>query len=58
MTRGYRSRRGELLFARKSVALFQDIELAKRVELMVRRKLAQLNVAAEPRDLPCHRTLV
>lgn len=39
------------LFARKSVALFQAIELAQGVERMVRRKLAQLKAAVELRDL-------
>ena len=47
MIKTFRSRGAELLFARKSVALFQSIELAQGVELMVRRKLAQLNAAAE-----------
>jgi proteic killer suppression protein len=51
MIKTFRSRGAELLFARKSVALFQAIELAQGVELMVRRKLAQLNAAAELRDL-------
>src|SRR5229473_977351 len=51
MIKTFRSRGGELLFARKSVALFQAIELAQGVELMVQRKLAQLNAAAELRDL-------
>src|SRR5438128_1674463 len=51
MIKTFRSRRAELLFARKSVALFQAIELAQDVELKVRRKLAQLNAAAELRDL-------
>jgi hypothetical protein len=47
----FRSRGTELLFARKSVALFQAIELAQGIELIVRGKLAQLNAAAELRDL-------
>jgi len=51
MIKTFRSRGAELLFARKSLALFQAIELAQGVELMVRRKLAQLNTAAELRDL-------
>src|SRR5713101_4378618 len=51
MIKTFRSRGAELLFARKSVALFQAIELAQGVELTVRRKLAQLNAAAELRDL-------
>jgi antitoxin HigA-1 len=51
MIKTFRSRGAELLFARKSVALFQAIELAQGVELMVRRKLTQLNAAAELRDL-------
>ena len=51
MIKTFRSRGAELLFARKSVALFQAVELAQGVELMVRRKLAQLNAAAELRDL-------
>jgi addiction module HigA family antidote len=51
MIKTFRSRGAELLFARKSVALFQAIELAQGVELMVQRKLAQLNAAAELRDL-------
>ena len=51
MIKTFRSRGAELLFARKSVALFQAIELVQGVELMVRRKLAQLNAAAELHDL-------
>lgn len=51
MIKTFRSRGAELLFARKSVALFQAIELAQGVEPRVRRKLAQLNAAAELRDL-------
>ena len=51
MIKTFRSRGAELLFARKSVALFQAIELAQGVELIVRRKLAQLNAAEELRDL-------
>jgi addiction module HigA family antidote len=51
MIKTFRSRSAELLFARKSVALFQAIELAQGVELRVRRKLAQLNAAAELHDL-------
>jgi antitoxin HigA-1 len=51
MIKTFRSRGAELLFARKSVALFQAVELAQGVELMVRRKLAQLNAGAELRDL-------
>jgi addiction module HigA family antidote len=51
MIKTFRSHGAELLFARKSVALFQAIELAQGVELVVRRKLAQLNAAAELRDL-------
>src|SRR5258708_39805009 len=51
MIKTFRSHGAELLFARKSVALFQAIELAQGVELIVRRKLAQLNAAAELRDL-------
>ena len=51
MIKTFRSRGAELLFARKSVALFRAIELTQGVELMVRRKLAQLNAAAELRDL-------
>jgi len=58
MIKTFRSRGAELLFARKSVALFQAIELAQDVELMVRRKLAQLNAAAELRDLAIHRKTV
>src|ERR1700730_12352431 len=51
MIKTFRSRGAELLFARKSVALFQAVELAQGVELIVRRRLAQLNAAAELRDL-------
>lgn len=51
MIKTFRSRGAELPFARKSVALFQAIELAQGVELIVPRKLAQLNAAAELRDL-------
>jgi addiction module HigA family antidote len=51
MIKTFRSRGAELLFARKSVALFQAMEMAQGVELRVRRKLAQLNAAAELRDL-------
>ena len=51
MIKTFRSRGAELLFARKSVALFHAIELAQGVERVVRRKLAQLNAAAELRDL-------
>jgi antitoxin HigA-1 len=51
MIKTFRSRGAELLFARKSVALFQAIEMAQGVEPTVRRKLAQLNAAAELRDL-------
>ena len=51
MIKTFRSRAAELLFARKSVALFQAIELAQGVELIVRRKLAQLNAAAELHDM-------
>jgi addiction module HigA family antidote len=51
MIKTFRSRGAELLFARKSVALFHAIELAQGLELMVRRKLAHLNAAAELRDL-------
>src|SRR5260370_7804543 len=51
MIKTFRARGAELLFARKSVALFQAIELAQGVEIMVQRKLAQLNAAAELRDL-------
>jgi antitoxin HigA-1 len=51
MIKTFQSRGAELLFAGKSVALFQAIERAQGVELMVRRKLAQLNAAAELRDL-------
>jgi antitoxin HigA-1 len=51
MIKTFRSRGAELLFARKSVALFQAIELAQGVELKVRRKLSQLNAAAEICDL-------
>ena len=46
MIKTFRSRGAELLFARKSVTLFQAIELAQVVELIVRRKLAHLNAAA------------
>jgi proteic killer suppression protein len=51
MIKTFRSRGAELLFARKSVALFQAIELAQGVELRARRKLTQLNAAAELCDL-------
>ena len=51
MIKTFRSRGPELLFARKSVALFHPTELAQGVELMTRRKLAQLNAAEELRDL-------
>jgi plasmid maintenance system killer protein len=51
MIKTFRSRGAELLFARKSVALSQAIELAQGVEPSVRRELAQLNAAAELRDL-------
>lgn len=51
MIKTFRSRGPELLFARKSVALFHPIELAQGVELVVRRKLAQLNAAEELGDL-------
>ena len=39
MVETFQSRGAELLFARKSVALFQAIELAEDVKLNVRRKL-------------------
>jgi antitoxin HigA-1 len=51
MVKLFRSRGAELLFARKSVAMFQAFELAQGVDLMVRRKLAQLNAAAELCDM-------
>jgi addiction module HigA family antidote len=51
MIKTFRSRGPELLFARKSVALFHPIELARGIEPMVRRKLAQLNAADALRDL-------
>jgi len=51
MIKTFRSRGPELLFARKSVALFHPIELAQGIEPVVRRKLAQLNAAEELRDL-------
>ncbi len=51
MIKTFRSRGPELLFARKSVALFHPIERAQGVELVVRRKLAQLNAADELRDV-------
>jgi addiction module HigA family antidote len=51
MIKTFRSRGAELLFARKSVALFQAIERAQGVELRARRKLTQLNAAAELCDL-------
>ena len=51
MIKTFRSRGAELLFARKSVALFQAIELAQGVKLILQEELAQLNAAAELRDL-------
>jgi addiction module HigA family antidote len=51
MIKTLRSRGAELLLARKSVALFHRIERARGIEPRVRRKLAQLNAAAELRDL-------
>ena len=51
MIKTFRSRGPELLFARKSVALFHPIELAQGIEPVLRRKLAQLNAAQELRDL-------
>jgi hypothetical protein len=42
MIKTFRSRGPELLFARKSVALFHPIELAQGIEPVVRRKLAHL----------------
>jgi addiction module HigA family antidote len=51
MIKTFRSRGPELLYARKSVALFHPIELAQGVEPLVRRKLAHLNAAEELHDL-------
>jgi addiction module HigA family antidote len=51
MIKTFRSRGPELLSARKSVALFHPVELAHGVELLMRRKLAQLNAAEDLRDL-------
>jgi plasmid maintenance system killer protein len=51
MIKTFRSRGAELPFARKSVALFQAIELAQGVELRARRKLTRLNAATELCDL-------
>jgi addiction module HigA family antidote len=51
MIKTFRSREAELLFARKSVPLFHQIEMAQGLEHKVRRKLTQLNAATELRDL-------
>ena len=51
MIKTFRSRGPELLSARKSPALFHPIELAQGIDLVARRKLAQLNAAEELRDV-------
>jgi addiction module HigA family antidote len=51
MIKTFRSRGPELLSARKSITLFHPIEVAQGIELLVRRKLAQINAAEEIGDL-------